>query len=154
MSLFYEDDLARLVAFLVVQGARPAVAAEIAQDVLTEAYRHWDTIDSPKAWVRTVAARRWWRQARTDQRETQREDPAAVLLSEADSAEIENRHTFLRLLHELPNEQREIMAWTYDGYQPTEIAALLGRNPATVRSLLRDARAALQKRHPRDEVTS
>jgi RNA polymerase sigma factor (sigma-70 family) len=146
-TLFYTDDMPKLVGFLIVQGARPVVAADAAQDAMTEAYRKWDTIDAPRAWVRTVASRKWWPQAERDRTEPPHDElPEPIsLLSAEESAEIENRHTFLTMLRGLPPSQREVMAWTYDGYQPTEIAALLGKEPATVRSTLRDARAALKE---------
>jgi DNA-directed RNA polymerase specialized sigma24 family protein len=85
--------------------------------------------------------------------EIPREEPPdhGAWLSQEASDEIETRHTFLILLRSLPAAQREVMAWTYDGYRPTEIAALLGKPPATVRSLLRDARAALVNRHRANE---
>jgi RNA polymerase sigma-70 factor (ECF subfamily) len=35
------------------------------------------------------------------------------------------------------------MAWTYDGYRPTEIAAIMGMRAPAVRSALREARAKL-----------
>jgi DNA-binding CsgD family transcriptional regulator len=50
----------------------------------------------------------------------------------------------LRLLAGLPPRQREVMAWTIDGYDPEEIAQLTGKNPATVRSHLRHARTSLK----------
>lgn len=70
---------------------------------------------------------------------------ASGLLPDELADEIVNRHVFLRLLGDLPEQQRTIIAWTYDGYRPTEIAGLLGMNPATVRSLLRDARTKLKR---------
>ncbi|WP_218005020.1 RNA polymerase sigma factor [Actinomadura macra] len=154
-GLFYTADMPRLVSFLVVQGARPAVAAELAQDAMTEAYRQWDRIDAPRAWVRTVASRAWWRRAGDDRAEVPYDElpEPGTLLSERESAEIETRHTFLAMVRDLPQNQRQIMAWTYDGYRPTEIAALLGKEPATVRSALREARAALRKRYPRTQET-
>jgi RNA polymerase sigma-70 factor (ECF subfamily) len=154
-ALFYRSDMAKLVGFLIVHGARPAVAADLAQDAMTDAYRQWDTIDVPRAWVRTVASRKWWRRAERDQTEFLQDElpEPSPLLSAEESAEIENRHTFLALVRTLPLSQRQVMAWTYDGYQPTEIAALLGKDPATVRSTLRDARAALQTRYRPAEET-
>jgi RNA polymerase sigma factor (sigma-70 family) len=148
-TMFYTGDMPNLVGFLIVQGARPGVAADLAQDTMTEAYRRWDTIDAPRAWVRTVASRKWWRHAEHAQGEIpQNELPETrALLSAEESVEIENRHTFLAMVRRLPLNQRQVMAWTYDGYQPTEIAALLGKDPATVRATLRDARAALKKKY-------
>ena len=49
----------------------------------------------------------------------------------------------LDVLRALPRAQREVMAWTVDGYEPAEIAELIGKNPATVRTNLRHARKAL-----------
>lgn len=148
-ALFYLDDLAKLVGFLIVQGARPSAAADLAQDAMTEAYRQWDSIDAPRSWVRTVASRKWWRRAERDQMEVPYDvlpEPSA-LLSADESAEIESRHTFVTIVRSLTPAQRQVMAWTYDGYRPTEIAALLGKDPATVRSTLRDARAALKEKY-------
>jgi RNA polymerase sigma factor (sigma-70 family) len=152
-TLFYSDQMPRLVTFLIVQGARPAVAAEVAQETMAEAYRSWENIDRPGAWIRTVASRTWWRSIQLDRRETLDLDEQTTVLSAADSEEIENRHAFLEHLSTLPVSQRQVMAWVYDGYQPIEIAALLGKEPATVRSLLRDARAALRKRLRSGEET-
>jgi RNA polymerase sigma-70 factor (ECF subfamily) len=148
-AVFYLDDLTRLVGFLIVQGARPALATDLAQEAMTEAYRQWDMIDSPRAWVRTVASRAWWRTAERDQREVPHHYPPEPnrLLSDEQSDEIENRHAFLALVRRLPLSQRQVMAWTYDGYKPTEIAALLGKDPATVRSTLRAARNALRQEY-------
>lgn len=154
-TLFYNNELPNLVGFLVVQGARPVIAAEVAQDAMIEAYRHWDRIDSPRSWVRTVASRRWWRRAEHDRAEVLREEPPehAAWLSSEQSDEIENRHAFLALARSLPVAQRQVLAWTFDGYRPTEIAAVLGKPAATVRSLLRDARAALSTRYRTDGET-
>lgn len=148
-TLFYVEDMPKLVGFLIVHGARPVTAAELAQDAMTEAYRQWDTIDAPRAWVRTVAARAWWRRAEREKKETSQEGlpEPNVLLSAEDSIEIENRHAFIALARGLPLRQRQVMAWTYDGYQPTEIAAMLGISPAAVRSALRDARTALRGKY-------
>jgi RNA polymerase sigma-70 factor (ECF subfamily) len=154
-TLFYTEQMPRLVAFLIVHGARRGVAADVAQEAMTEAYRKWDSIDRPAAWIRTVASRTWWRRTRRDWTESPSEDldEQATALSPNESEEIENRHAFLGILSSLPLGQRQVMAWTYDGYQPTEIAALLGKEPATARSLLRDARAALRKKYRSDEET-
>lgn len=153
-ALFYERDFVRLVAFLTVQGAKPWVATDIAQEAMIEAYRKWDMIDSPRAWVRTVASRKWWRTIELNEREALADSPhESQLLSPQASAEIEAGHTFLAMVRDLPLNQRQVLAWTYDGYQPTEIAALLNKDPATVRSTLRDARAAMRKRHQPEQET-
>lgn len=105
-ELFYGHELPRLVSFLIVQGARPCVAAEIAQDAMIEAYRRWDTIDTPRTWIRTVASRKWWRQSDQTKLEVLQEEirESTVLLSEEESIDIEARHTFVRILRTLPAE--------------------------------------------------
>ncbi|GAA1542420.1 sigma-70 family RNA polymerase sigma factor [Dactylosporangium maewongense] len=154
-TLFYTADLPKLVGFLVVQGARPDLAADLAQLAMTDAYRQWDTIEAPRAWVRTVATRHWWRHNDRHRHEVPLDslpEPGS-LLSRDEAADIEHRHTFLAVIGTLPPGQREVLAWTYDGYLPTEIAAQLGKTPEAVRSALRDARAVLRERYPRGEVT-
>jgi RNA polymerase sigma factor (sigma-70 family) len=58
----------------------------------------------------------------------------------------EENHEFLHWLARVKSDrQRQILAWTYDGATPTEIAAELDMHPATVRSTLRNVRAALRR---------
>jgi hypothetical protein len=56
---FYRDYLPQLLAMLMVEGARPGLAAEIAQDVMSAAYREWARIDSPRDWARERAMAAW-----------------------------------------------------------------------------------------------
>jgi RNA polymerase sigma-70 factor (ECF subfamily) len=58
-SAFYRDYLPQLLALLMVEGARPALAAEIAQDVMSAAYREWARIDKPRDWTRDRALAAW-----------------------------------------------------------------------------------------------
>jgi hypothetical protein len=58
-SAFYRDYLPQLLALLMIEGARPALAAEIAQDVMSAAYREWARIDSPREWTRERALAEW-----------------------------------------------------------------------------------------------
>jgi DNA-directed RNA polymerase specialized sigma24 family protein len=63
-----------------------------------------------------------------------------------DMEEFESKHEFLRWLDRLNGDnQREVLAWTYDGATPAEIAVELDMDPATVRSTLRNARAVLRR---------
>lgn len=153
--LFYEQDMTRLVGFLIVQGAAPSLAADIAQDAMIEAYRRWNALDTPRAWVRVVAARSWWKLMPSGLPDVPHEElpEPRGLLDDAHAAEIQERHVFLALLHQLPRVQRQVMAWTYDGYRPTEIAAALGMKPATVRSALRSARTTLRTLYHAGEGT-
>lgn len=152
-TVFYEPEFPRLVLFLLVQGAGHR-AADIAQETMTEAYRQWDLLDRPGAWVRLVAQRQWWKLARRGRTEIPRDElpePSGLLPSAYE--QIENRHVLLALLDHLTELQRQVLAWSYDGYHPTEIAVVLGKEPATVRSALREARKKVQAGYPHGEVT-
>jgi RNA polymerase sigma factor (sigma-70 family) len=151
-ALFYKEQTPRLVAFLMVFGVPHRLAPDVAQEAMLEAYRKWDHIDHPGAWIRTVASRTWWRWREQKRPEVLVEDAGEWTRSSADESEkIVNRYVFLTLLERLPPEQRQVMAWTYDGFQPNEIAAELGKDPATVRSSLREARKKLRQQHRTDE---
>ena len=144
-------EMPALIGFMMVYGARPTVVAEVvAQEAMLQAYRSWDAIDTPRKWIRTVAERIWQRQYAQGKVEVAYDElPESVgLLTPTDAYEIEDRHVVLSLLRELPLGQRAVMAYHYDGFTPTEIAAQLGKPPGTVRATLRDARAALRRRLP------
>ncbi|HEX2805065.1 MAG TPA: hypothetical protein VHN80_02715, partial [Kineosporiaceae bacterium] len=52
---FYNGYLPHLLAQLMAHGARPAVAAEVAQDAMAAAYQAWDQIPAPEEWTRNWA---------------------------------------------------------------------------------------------------
>jgi len=145
--LFYPVEMPRLVGFLLVRGVEAWLAADIAQETMFAAYQRWNDIDAPRAWIRTVALRRAVRIVGQRHREEPTEDlpEPSGLLAQAEADEVVQRHNLVDRLGALPPAQREVMAFTFDGYQPTEIAGLLNKSAATVRSLLRQARATLQR---------
>jgi RNA polymerase sigma-70 factor (ECF subfamily) len=51
----------------------------------------------------------------------------------------------ITILRQLPPEQRKVAALFYDGLSREEIAEVIGRPAATVRSLLRHARKRLKE---------
>jgi RNA polymerase sigma-70 factor (ECF subfamily) len=55
----------------------------------------------------------------------------------------EQRHEVLHVLDRLPSRQRQVMAWTLQGYTPAEIAIELQINPDAVRASLMKARRVL-----------
>lgn len=148
-SAFYRAEVRGLVNFLIWMGAGPAAAADLAQDTLIDAYRGWADIAHPRAWVRRVASRKYLRQLMHDETPVDPADEAGPLLLKATQNEIaawEQRHDVLRLVATLPPRQRQVMAWSLDGYRPEEIAAELNQSPEAVRSSLLRARRALAER--------
>jgi RNA polymerase sigma factor (sigma-70 family) len=67
---------------------------------------------------------------------------ASSLLTSSDIRALEQRYDVLRLLDKLPPRQRQVLAWTYEGYTPTEIAEELRLTPEAVRANLYKARQA------------
>ncbi|MFJ6087963.1 RNA polymerase sigma factor [Streptomyces sp. NPDC092369] len=151
-SAFYQTTVGRLVGFLVNQGAGVEVAADIAQDTMTAAYRSWDDIREPRAWVHTVASRSLVRRiaSTSEQSVEQVPEPTSLLACPDDVAEFETRHDLLPLLRRLPPRQRQILAWTLADFTPAEVAGELDLTDEAVRASLYKARrtiaAALKER--------
>jgi RNA polymerase sigma factor (sigma-70 family) len=140
----YRRDLKPLMGFVISLGASFHEAEDVAQVAMKAALLDWPNIDHPRAFVRQVARRVFLR----SRGKAKREREVAVL-----ALPIENATTgmptvttreVLNAIRSLPPAQREVMAWTIDGYEPSEIAALTGKSSATVRSHLRHARATLK----------
>jgi RNA polymerase sigma factor (sigma-70 family) len=142
-SAFYRAEVKALVNFLLWMGAGLADATDIAQETMIEAYRTWPSIQQPRAWTRCVASRQYGRRRYGQEIATEPEDLGPLLRAPADIAAWEQRHEVLRFLAALPWRQRQVMAWTFDGYRPQEIADELDITPEAVRASLKLARRAL-----------
>lgn len=155
-AAFYTKSVPRLVAFLRWQGASVTDATDCVQETMMQAYLRWSTVDHPHAWCRRVASRLYTRQlASLEEPIADTETAGSPLLpTDTDLNAFEQRHYVLPLLERLPPRQRQVMAWTYDGCTPTEIATELTMNPEAVRSSLKKARATLKKLLKEDEEMS
>lgn len=145
-SQFYTEAVPRLVVFLRWQGAQFPEARDCTQEAMVLAFQNWSSLKSPYAWCRLVSARIYARRiASTREVPVDHLTPVGIALG-ADHAfdVIEQRHAVLRLLDRLPSRQRQVMAWTYDGAKPSEIAEALQIGSDAVRSTLHKARAALR----------
>jgi RNA polymerase sigma factor (sigma-70 family) len=142
-SVFYRAEVRPLVNFLLWMGAGLADATDIAQETMIEAYRNWPSIRQPRAWIRCVASRQYGRRPYGQETATEPENLSPLLRAPADIAGWEQQHEVLRLLATLPLRQRQVMAWTFDGYQSPEIADELNITPEAVRASLMLARRAL-----------
>ncbi len=144
-SLFRER-FSRTVILLIAMGASRADAEDAVQEAMILAWRQWDTIEEPAAWVRKVAIRKHWKLAQSRQQTVSLNE---VAVEPASNNELgifaEEQQQVLRLLRSLPEQQRIAAALNYDGLASEEIAELTGKSPATVRSNLRHARTALRE---------
>lgn len=139
---FYRSEFSRVSAFLMMAGATTEDASDAVQDAFMHAYRVWDSITSPKAWIRTVAFRELLRKRRgaaIPDPEGDYDAPA----QDAAGHSIEHDEV-IRLLSLLPRNQRAVLALYYDGFTRAEIAEVLGIGPATVGVHLHRARAHLR----------
>jgi RNA polymerase sigma factor (sigma-70 family) len=142
-TAFYREFNSRLIAFLLIQGVRWADACDIAQETMTCVFLKWSQIAHPKAYARQVAARlRMRRELRAEEPVAQVSEPATL----CNVADWESRHVILQLIRDLPPRQRQVLAWTLDGYPPAEIARKLKMSPEAVRSNLYKARRSVAER--------
>ncbi|NGN64173.1 sigma-70 family RNA polymerase sigma factor [Streptomyces sp. A7024] len=142
---FYRETTNHLVAFLINQGASLHLAADIAQETMIKAYQRWSGIDSPRAWVHTVASRALIREFSSTRERPVGElpEPTSLLPGVGDVVEWELRDHALTVLRRLPPRQRQVVAWTLSGFTPGEIAGELGITPNAVSASLRKARRAV-----------
>ncbi|MDQ0983234.1 sigma-70 family RNA polymerase sigma factor [Streptomyces sp. V2I9] len=146
-AAFYREELRPLVGFLINQGARVRDAADIAQESMTDAYRCWGDITYPKAWVHKAASRALIRKvADVEELVEDVPEPTSLLPRPDAIAEWEARHDALFILRDLPPRQRQVMAWTLNGFTPTDIAEHLGLSAEAVRANLKKARRAAAAR--------
>jgi len=140
----------RLIAFLLTMGADPQCAADIAQESMVATWNHWARVKNPHAYVRTVASHAWGRtlakpsyvEVSLDEvgdNPTKQDGPLDFTIRR------EQHRMVLARLRALPLRQRQIMAWTYDGYSPAMIANILQLDGSTVRANLYQARKTLKR---------
>jgi RNA polymerase sigma factor (sigma-70 family) len=142
---FYRRFVSTLVVFLMWQGARLADATDIAQKTMTRVYQWWSEIDRPKAWARTAASRKLARHFASIEEDPVEQLPEhnSLLPISIDVGTWEARHEILAVLNRLSSQQRQVMAWTLEGYAPAEIASELRISFQTVRANLIQARRTL-----------
>jgi RNA polymerase sigma factor (sigma-70 family) len=148
-TTFYRAEIASLVRFLIWTGAHGTDAADLAQDTMIDAFRQWSTITRPRAWVRRIASRKFGRRLANAEEPVAVVDGRPLLPANQDLTDSEHYHEIRRLLALLPARQRQVMAWTFDDYQPHEIAVELGITAQAVRSSLKLARRTLAQYLPR-----
>ncbi|MFI1376018.1 RNA polymerase sigma factor [Streptomyces longwoodensis] len=155
---FFRSEFTCLTRHVIVLGATPEEAKDAAQSALIDLLQNWYTVQAPRPWCRKAAAHHFLRSdikenrvdrsARTDFIARRGSDDSYSLGSTLEEWEfivnfVENH---------LSGIQRQVMAWTIDGFEPQEIAKQLGKTPVTVRSNLRHARkklaTALGKEYP------
>lgn len=144
----YRAEQARLLKFLIYCGAHSADAADASQHAWVEVYRRWDRVsmmEAPDAYLRKTALNEWKRLASRPRQDRGRAVQGGWidLNSAEDIYDKEDVKTVLEIFAMLPERQRQVMAWLYDGYSYQEISEHLGMKLSTVRSTIRHAKSTL-----------
>jgi RNA polymerase sigma-70 factor (ECF subfamily) len=143
---FFRERFSRTVVLLVVMGASRADAEDATQEAMVRAWQKWKSIQNPGSWVRTVAYRAYLRQIHARERQTVPLDESACEpLADSDLSIFTDGQRVVQLLRALPPGQRTVAAFFYDGLTCEEIADLVSKPVATIRSQLRHARTALKE---------
>ncbi|MFJ7215415.1 RNA polymerase sigma factor [Amycolatopsis sp. NPDC098790] len=138
---FFRADFPPLVAFLCKAGFEVEIARDVAVEAMLHALEAWPVPEDPRAWVRRVAGRLLDAvgDARADWTPDDRRDDEKL------AALVDQHAGFIDVLASLPGQQRMVLAWSLDGFTPTQIANALRIAPATVRSNLRHVRERLRR---------
>jgi RNA polymerase sigma-70 factor (sigma-E family) len=135
-----------LLRFALMVTADPGHAEDVTQTVLARAYRIWDRIDAPEAYLKRMVVnehlKRWRRRS---SREVPFDAPAdAATTSDATDA-LASRDAAWKLLQRLPRRQRAVLALRYyEDMSDDAIATTLGCTASTVRSQAARALATLR----------
>jgi RNA polymerase sigma-70 factor (ECF subfamily) len=148
-SVFYKTDFIPVVRFVVKTQAKATVheAKDAAQTAFTQAWRDWNKIRNPRAWVRTVATRAYLKSI--PRHEVLSDTPVDCPLPKTSQDELlisEGTQAVRDLLATLPMAQRLAIAWATDGFSVKEIAKELGATPTAVRQNISRARSILKQR--------
>jgi RNA polymerase sigma factor (sigma-70 family) len=150
----WESEYNRVVRFVMRAGADVHAAEDATQWAFVEAWKlamrpdEWEKIHNPKAWIRTVALRKYRRPP------GRRRQPLTVAVAEVpeweisrDDADLTNQSMFvLAELRRLDKDTRTVMAFHIDGFTSAEIARQLKTTDQKVRDLLKKGRKVLARR--------
>ncbi|MFJ9127849.1 RNA polymerase sigma factor [Streptomyces sp. NPDC102340] len=144
---FFSRDYPHLVRHVRMLGYDRESASDAAQQAMTLLLEQADRVSRPSTWVRVTARRVALRDRARDEKRDQlyaREAAQAPIRTCPDPeeavAEKGEARRVLKIIRQLPPQQRQVLAWHYDGFSAQEIADVLDLKRSTVDSNLRHAR--------------
>lgn len=153
----YQAERSALEIYVLACGATPQEACDAVHAAFVHLLERWESVREPRPWLRRVAVnefRRASRRFRSGRRRSY-ETPTApgdfthseTVRSAAEVAELtEQERDVVTAIAGLPERQRRVMAYYFDGWGYEQIATQLDMKPAAVRQNLHRARKALEKR--------
>ena len=144
---FYREQASRLAWFVVTAtGATVQEAWDATQTAMTEAWEQWENLAHPKAFVRTVAIRAFFRQI--PNRKFVSDEPVPDGVDRALSPDLvveltESTAHVVGLLQHLTITLRLPFALSLDGFSVQEIAKITGKTEDTVRRNIHRAKKTL-----------
>jgi RNA polymerase sigma factor (sigma-70 family) len=132
-------------------------AADAAQNAFLDLFRHWGEVNSPRAWVRTVAVRHMMRQSTREQalrlKLSDAVNPALSCPPASGPLEVfDQEQAVLAFLRQLPETQRQVLALVYDGFTIREVAEILGTTETAARKSLQRGRSKLRDMLPSSQA--
>ncbi|MGW1364915.1 RNA polymerase sigma factor [Streptomyces chartreusis] len=142
---FFENQWPKVVSSLIYYHRFPhQIAEDAASRAMVRLLLDWSKVQSPKAWLRTVAVREAVRLAQQQHAAL----PDTDLADERAEAELDAVELALMVgaaLKTLPPKQQKVMALTIADMKPEEIADELGCTAEQARGNLAHARRALRR---------
>jgi len=151
---FHARNYHLVVRFLMLNGATLHEAQDASQEAFLDAWKQlkkpngWRTIQDPRAWIRTVALRKYRRPTRSPLRVSPVADiPDMSQPDEIDHGELTTQAQYvLATLRDLDDDTRAVMAFHLDGFSTPQIAAHLGITDQKARDQLKKARKILARK--------
>jgi len=145
---WYRREFPGLLLFARRMGAGWQESFDLAQEACAKAYPRWAEIDEPRAYLRVAIRNGYFLLQRWATEELLGEADLLAAPVEGGLRQVEfhdQEVVIMAAIRRLPPQQREVMAWTVDGYRPAEIATMLDKPAGTIRVNLHHARAALKR---------
>lgn len=149
---FYGECAPRLYRFLIAATRSREIAADVLQETFLRAVRFRDRlrdVESPEAWIFTVARREACRALNREQRNVVRVGNAAMeeVPGESDIQAADDRDELQSVLCELSEQEREVVELhVYGGLTFREVAQVTDTPPGTVATRYRTAIGKLKVR--------
>ena len=141
--MIYQAEKPRLMRYLIQCGANWHNSDDASQLALTALYEQWETVRSPRAWLRKVAFREFI--GANGSNEFPLEGHDQLLPDPSDIESLLEQDAVLSAIRQLPPLQRQVFALHFDQLTTSEIAETLQITEAAARQNLARARARLKE---------